>query len=65
MSTGMPTRHAETQQHIDQEEFNQYNVSLEGIDVVGNFGPTIPSPPGGLDAMEADLNSRGFILVVS
>jgi hypothetical protein len=64
MSTGMPTRHDKRQQHIDQEEVNQYNVTLKGIDVVGNFGSTIPSPPGGLDAMEADLHSRGFIWVV-
>jgi hypothetical protein len=53
----MPARHAKRQQHIDQEEVNQYNVTLEGIDDVGNFGPTIPSPTGGLNAMEADLHS--------
>jgi hypothetical protein len=64
MSTGMSTRCTKRQQCIDQEEDNQSNIKLEGIDVVGNFGPTIPSPPGGIDAMEADLHSRGSILAV-
>jgi hypothetical protein len=37
---------------------------LEGTDDIGNFGPTIPSLPGGIDAMEADLHSRGSISTV-
>jgi hypothetical protein len=37
---------------------------LEGTDEIGNFGPTIPSLPGGIDAMEADLHSRGSISAV-
>ena len=57
MSTGMSTRCAKRQHRINQEEDNQSNVTLEGIDVVGNFGPTITSPPGGIDALEADLHA--------
>jgi hypothetical protein len=57
MFIGMSSRHAKRHQCINQEEDNQSNVTLEGIDVVGNFGPTITSPPGGIDALEADLHA--------
>jgi hypothetical protein len=38
--------------------------TIEGIDVVDDFGPIIPSPSGEADPMEADSHSRGSISVV-
>ncbi len=65
MSTGMPTRGTKRQWHIEQEEDdNQSNVTFEGIDVVDDFGPIIPSPSGDVDPIEADFHSRGSISAV-
>jgi hypothetical protein len=64
MSTGMSTRGAKRQRHIEQEDDNQSNVTSEGIDVVDDFGTMIPSPSGDTDPMEVDLHSRGSISVV-
>jgi hypothetical protein len=64
MSTGMSTRGAKRQRRIKQEDDNQSHVTFEGIDVVNDFGPIIPSPSGETDPMEADLHSRGSISVV-
>jgi hypothetical protein len=64
MSTGMSTRHAKGQRRFEQEDDNQSNVTFEGIDVVDDFGPMIPSPSGDVDPMEADLHSRGSISAV-
>jgi hypothetical protein len=64
MSTGMSTRGAKRQRRIEQEDDNQSNVTFEGIDVVDDFGPIIPSPSGEADPMEADLHSRGSISAV-
>jgi hypothetical protein len=64
MSTGMSTRGAKRQRRIEQEDENQSNVTFEGIDVVDDFGPVIPSPSGEADPMEVDLHSRGSISVV-
>jgi hypothetical protein len=61
MSTCMSTRGAKRQRHIEQEDDNQSNVTFEGIDVIDDFGPIIPSPSGDADPMEADLYSRGSI----
>jgi hypothetical protein len=57
MSTGMCTRGAKRQRCIKQEDDNQSNVTFEGIGIVDDFGPMIPSP-------EADLHSRGSISAV-
>jgi hypothetical protein len=57
MSTGMCTRGAKRQRCIKQEDDNQSNVTFEGIGVVDDFGPMIPSP-------EADLHSRESISAV-
>jgi hypothetical protein len=64
MSTGMSTRGAKIQQCIEHEDDNQSNVTFEGIHVVNDFGPIIPSPLGDADPMEVDLHSRGSISVV-
>jgi hypothetical protein len=64
MSTGMSTRGAKRQQHIEQEDDNQSNVTFEGIDVVDDFGTMIPSPSGDADPMEVGLHSRGSISAV-
>jgi hypothetical protein len=64
MSTGMSTRGAKRQRHIEQEDDNQSNVTFEGIDVVDDFGTMIPSPSGEADPMEVDLHSRGSISAV-
>jgi hypothetical protein len=64
MSTGMSTRGAKRQQHIQQEDDNQSNVTFEGNDVVDDFGPIIPSPSGEADPMEADLHSRFSISAI-
>jgi hypothetical protein len=64
MSTGMSTRGAKRQRRIEQEDDNQSNVTFEGIDVVDDFGPIIPSPSGEADSMEVDLHSRGCCLLV-
>jgi hypothetical protein len=53
MSTGMSTRGAKRQWHIEQEDDNQSNVTFEGIDIVDDFGPMIPSPSGDVDTMES------------
>jgi hypothetical protein len=50
-STGMSTRGAKRQQRIEQEDDNQSNINFEGIDVVDDFGPIIPSPSGEADPM--------------
>jgi hypothetical protein len=49
MSTGMSTRGTKRQRCIEQEDDNQSNVTFEGIDVVDDFGPMIPSPSGDVD----------------
>jgi hypothetical protein len=64
MSTGMSTRGAKRQRRIEQEDENQSNVTFEGIDIIDDFGPIIPSPSGEADPMEVDLHSRGSISVV-
>jgi hypothetical protein len=64
MSTGMSTRGAKRQQCIEQEDNNISNITFEGIDVVDDFGPIIPSPSGEADPMEVDLHSRGSISAV-
>jgi hypothetical protein len=64
MSTGMSTRCAKRQWQFEQEDANQSNITFEGIDVVDDFGPMIPSPSGEVDPMEADLHSRGSISAV-
>jgi hypothetical protein len=64
MSTCMSTRGAKRQRRIEQEDDNQSNVTFEGIDVVDDFGPIIPSPSGEADPMEVDLHSRGSISAV-
>jgi hypothetical protein len=65
MSTGMSTRHAKRQRCFEeQEDDNQSNITFEGMDMVDDFGPTIPSPSGEVDAMEADFHSRGSISAV-
>jgi hypothetical protein len=65
MSTGMSTRRAKRQQRIEQEQdYNQSNVTFEGIDVFDDFGPIIPSPSSEADPMEADLHSRWSISAV-
>jgi hypothetical protein len=63
MSTGMSTRGAKRQRCIKQEDDNQSNVTVEGIDVVDDFGPIIPSPSGEADPMEADLHSGQSIQI--
>jgi hypothetical protein len=60
----MSTRGAKRQRRIEQEDDNQSNVTFEGIDIVDDFGPIIPSPSGEADPMEADLHSRGSISAV-
>jgi hypothetical protein len=55
---------AKRQRHFEQEDNNQSNITFEGIDVVDDFGPMIPSPSGDVDPMEADLHSRGSISAV-
>jgi hypothetical protein len=64
MSTGMSTRGAKMQQCFEQEVDNQSNITFEGIDVVDDFGPMIPSPSGEVDPMEADFHSWGSISAV-
>jgi hypothetical protein len=64
MSTGMSTRGAKRQRCIEQEDDNKSNITFEGIDIVDDFGPMIPSPSGEVDAMEVDLHSRGSISAV-
>jgi hypothetical protein len=64
MSTGIYTRCAKRQRHIEQEDDKQSNITFEGIDVVDDFGPMVPSPSGEVDPMEADLHSRGSISAV-
>jgi hypothetical protein len=64
MSTGMSTRHAKRQRHFEQEDNNQSNITFDGIDVVDDFGPMIPSLSGEVDPMEADLHSRRSISAV-
>jgi hypothetical protein len=64
MSTGISTGGAKRQRYIEQEDDNQSSITFEGIDVVDDFGPIIPSPSGVADPMEADLHSRGSISVV-
>jgi hypothetical protein len=64
MSTGMSTQCAKRQRCVEQEDDNQSNITFEGIDVVDDFGPRIPSPSGEADAMEADFHSRGSISAV-
>jgi hypothetical protein len=65
MSTGMSTRGAKRQRHIEHEQDdNQSNITFEGIDVIDDFGPIIPSPSSDADPMEAELHSRGSISVV-
>jgi hypothetical protein len=61
MSTGMSTRRAKRQRCFEQEDDNQSNITVEGMDVVDDFGPMIPSPSGEVDPMEADFHSRGSI----
>jgi hypothetical protein len=62
MSTGISA--APRQRHIKQEDYKQSNITFEGIDVVDDFGPMVPSPSGEVDPMEADLHSRGSISAV-
>jgi hypothetical protein len=64
MSTGMSTRGAKRQRRIEQEDDNQSNVTFEGIDVVDDFGPIMPSPSGEADPIKADLHSRGSISAI-
>jgi hypothetical protein len=64
MSTGISTRRAKRQRHIEQEDDKQSNITFEGIDVFDDFGPMVPSPSGEVDPMEADLHSRGTISAV-
>jgi hypothetical protein len=64
MSTGMSTRCAKRQRCFKQEDNNQSNITFEGMDVVDDFGPMIPSPSGEVDPMEADCHSRGSISAV-
>jgi uncharacterized metal-binding protein len=64
MSTGMSTRRAKRQRCFEQEDDNQSNITVEGMDVVDDFCPMIPSPSGEVDPMEADFHSRGSISAV-
>jgi hypothetical protein len=65
MSTGMSTRGAKRQRCFEQQEDNnQSNITFEGMDMVDDFGPMIPSPSGEVDPMEADFHSRGSISAV-
>jgi hypothetical protein len=64
MSTGMSTRRATRQRCFKQEDDNQSNITFEGMDVVDDFGPVIPSPSGEVNPMEADFHSRGSISAV-
>jgi hypothetical protein len=65
MSTGMSTRRAKRQRCFEQQEDdNQSNITFEGMDMVDDFGPMIPSPSGEVDPMEADFHSRGSISAV-
>jgi hypothetical protein len=64
MSTGMSTRCAKRQGCFQQEDDNKTNITFEGMDVVDDFGPMIPSPSGEVDPMEADFHSRGYISAV-
>jgi hypothetical protein len=64
MSTGMSTRGAKRQRCFEQGDDNQSNITFEGMDVVDDFGPRIPSPSGEVDPMEADFHSRGSISAV-
>jgi hypothetical protein len=52
------------QRSFEQEDDNQSNITFEGMDVVDDFGPMIPSPSGEVDPMEADFHSRGSISAV-
>jgi hypothetical protein len=56
--------HAKRQRCFEQEDDNQSNITFEGIDVVDDFGPMIPSPSGDVDLIKADLHSRGSISAV-
>jgi hypothetical protein len=47
-----------------KKDNQQSNITFEGLDVVDAFGPTISSPSGDVDPMEADFHSRGSISVV-
>jgi hypothetical protein len=47
----MSTRGAKRQWRIEQEDDNQSNINFEGIDVIDDFGPIIPSPSGEADPM--------------
>jgi hypothetical protein len=64
MSTGTSTRHAKRQQCFGQVDDNKSNVTFEGIDIIDDVGPMIPSPSGDIDPMEAELHSRGSISAV-
>jgi hypothetical protein len=54
-------RCAKRQRCFEQEDDNQSNITFEGMDVVDDFGPMIPSPSGEVDPMEADFHSRGGV----
>jgi hypothetical protein len=56
MSTGMSTIRAKRQRCFEQQEDdNHSNITFEGMDMVDDFGPMIPSPSGEVDPMEADI----------
>jgi hypothetical protein len=64
-STAMSTRGAKRQRCIEQEDDNQSKITFEGIYVIDDFGPIIPSLSGDIDPMEAgDLHSRESITAV-
>jgi hypothetical protein len=62
MSTS--ARGAKRQRCIEQEDDNQSKITFEGIYVIDDFGPIIPSLSGDIDPMEADLHSRESISAV-
>jgi hypothetical protein len=57
----LPEAGAKRQRCIEQEDDNQSKITFEGIYVIDDFGPIIPTLSGDIDPMEADLHSRESI----